>query len=66
MTEEDLKCCGNCTNNDVNDGGILQCSDEKNISDYNGSTCPRGYCDNWKSDNQTQEGRKNYIDNGDD
>jgi len=47
---EDMNCCGNCSNHNVNDGGTLQCSYEEHISDYNHATCPFGVCDKWEFD----------------
>ena len=56
-----LKCCANCKNQDVNDGGILQCFIEENISDYNGSTFPGGVCDEWGFDRRSYSRRKESI-----
>jgi len=61
MKIENLKCCANCKNNDITDGGTLQCCIEKNVSEYNHATCPSGYCDDWTYDNETKARRKKYI-----
>ena len=58
---EDLKCCANCKNKDINDGGLVQCSFPKNVSSYNGVTCPAGFCERWEYDGLTKERRKEYI-----
>lgn len=57
MTNEDLKCCGNCSNREAHylQGGLI------------GEACPKphlfpscGICDDWQADNLTWKDRKSY------
>ena len=60
MKVNDMKCCGNCKNQDITDGGTLQCING-HISEYNYATCPSGFCDEWEFDYIIQIKRKEYI-----
>lgn len=48
MNIKDMKCCDNCKNHYITDGGTLQCLKGR-ISDYNYATCPQGEKDYYKN-----------------
>ncbi len=61
MELNNLKCCGNCKNQDVNDGGMLQCNFKENLSSYNHTTSPFGVCKKWEFDELIFTKREEYT-----